>query len=273
MASRGQLVMEDMLKEVQNLVDGLKNKNEVAEWCLAQGNVVTDKLAVMKEYNQEVGFVNTFHAPEGRANLVASLQHESRQIQALQEENRQLEYAIEEMEHGMEMMMAKHREIILNCRRSDKMMDLLAKMQLTSAPSNDEKTMEMAKLLQECLDEHAEENNRFLKDIARLKTENSVLRRLLHASSAENLKIDTVIDKLKDDAIPDDLIPKYFSENKVVEEQEEENNKVIEAEISNIEPTQSQSNEIPLKSNIPTPKNSKSNGPKAKSQAANTSKN
>ena len=73
--------------------------------------------------------MNAFHAPEGRANLVASLQHESRQIQALQEENRQMEYAIQEMEHGMEMMMAKHREIIVNFRRSDKMLDLLATLQ------------------------------------------------------------------------------------------------------------------------------------------------
>jgi hypothetical protein len=273
MASRGQLVMEDMLKEVQNLVDGLKNKNEVAEWCLAQGNVVTDKLAVMKEYNQEVGYVNTFHAPEGRATLVASLQHESRQIQALQEENRQLEYAIEEMEHGMEMMMAKHREIIINFRRSDRMMDLLAKMQLTPTPSNNEKTMELARLLQECIDEHAEENTKYLKDVARLKTENLVLRSLLHASNTQNLKIDAVIDKIKDSAIPDDLILKYFSSDKV-DDDEEESSKIIDPDTSNNDSTQLQSNETLSTSDISIPKNSKSNTvSKAKVQAENTSKN
>jgi hypothetical protein len=265
MASRGQLVMEDMLKEVQNLVDGLKNKNEVAEWCLAQGNVVTDKLAVMKEYNQEVGYVNTFHAPEGRANLVANLQHESRQIQALQEENRQLEYAIDEMEHGMEMMMAKHREIILNCRRSDKMLDLLAKMQLTPAPSDCEKTMEMAKLLQECIDEHAEETSQHLKDIARLKTENAVLRRLLHTTNIDHQRTDTVVDKLKEDTVDEVVVPEDFLPTKIDENPEISEVAAPETIING--PVESK--EISSKANIPSSKSPKPNVSKAKTQTAN----
>ena len=58
MASKGQLVMEDMLKDVQAIVEGLNNKNEVAEWLLTQGNVVTDKLAVMKEVSFFTVFLN-----------------------------------------------------------------------------------------------------------------------------------------------------------------------------------------------------------------------
>ena len=69
MASRGQLVMEDMLKDVQGLVEALRQRNEVSAWLLGKGNVITDKLAVMKEVSKNDIKILENHT-ENRNNVI-----------------------------------------------------------------------------------------------------------------------------------------------------------------------------------------------------------
>uniref|UniRef100_A0A7E4VZX3 HAP1 N-terminal domain-containing protein n=1 Tax=Panagrellus redivivus TaxID=6233 RepID=A0A7E4VZX3_PANRE len=182
MANRGPEMMDDMLRQIQGVVDGLKVKSDACANLAVQSSTVTDKLAVMKEYNQEVSAVNHVRAPDGRTNLVASLQHESRQIQALQEENRQMEYTIRSMQDGMDFLMNKHREVVDGMHRSDRMIDLLDKLELVPPGDRDAHIGQLANLTRDVIDRAEQKECMYNKALAQLKMENETLRQLLTAS-------------------------------------------------------------------------------------------
>lgn len=68
--------------------------------------------------------MNSCFRLKNRKNLVASLQHENRQMIALEEENRQLRFSLKEMEEGLHMIMAEHRRIVSGFNRMDVLVDL-----------------------------------------------------------------------------------------------------------------------------------------------------
>lgn len=69
--------------------------------------------------------MNACWRSSNRNNLVANLQAENRTIISLQEENRQLKFSLEEMESALHLIMQKHRSLIVDFSRADKLLNLI----------------------------------------------------------------------------------------------------------------------------------------------------
>ncbi|KAE9551667.1 hypothetical protein FO519_005107, partial [Halicephalobus sp. NKZ332] len=159
--SRGESMMAELIKGMHDLAIDLGNHNDFADRLLMKNNSITEKLVVMKEYNQAVNAVDACQAPGSRAKLVAGLQQESRQVQALKEEKRLLEHSINEMLQVFNVIMAQHRTFVEDCRRSDEMLRLLDKMRLAPTSHDDSKVIKIASLTKEVIEKASEDACRY----------------------------------------------------------------------------------------------------------------
>ncbi|KAH7732192.1 fgfr1op2-prov protein [Aphelenchoides avenae] len=184
--------VDNLLADMRQHVVNLQDKVEVANKAVHRGQTVNEKISIMKEYQEEVGSMNSCFRSKNRNSLVASLQHENRQILALQEENRQLKHALEDMERAMHLIMDKHRSLVLDFAKTDRMLELCRTLdQIPAQPCvSDQNFQEFARIVENVVDVAEQQLNDDAEVIARLRTENRTLLELLMASYKLRVKED-----------------------------------------------------------------------------------
>lgn len=175
-------VINEMRKHVGRLHDRLGETEEV----LHRSHAVNEKIMVMKEYKDEAGTFNSCFRGKDRDGLVRSLQHENRQILNLQEENRQLKLALEEMKHGMGLIMEKHRKVVLDNNRAMEMMKVVQKSYESSLPESSyaHRFFELADFTDKTIQKLEAHQNKDFQKMSELCAENKYLRTVLAARGA-----------------------------------------------------------------------------------------
>ncbi|CAD5217035.1 unnamed protein product [Bursaphelenchus okinawaensis] len=179
-------VADELLGDLRKHVSHLHERLGEADELLTKSHGVNEKIEVMKIYKDEAIAFNSCFRNKDRSDLVRSLQHENREILNLQEENRQLKQALEEVQHGMTLLMEKHRNVVKDMSRSD---DLINVIRQHYNKNNNEKTFEqrfyeLADLSSTMLEKCELQHNKDVERMANICAENKYLRSCLAARGA-----------------------------------------------------------------------------------------
>ncbi|VDK72047.1 unnamed protein product [Litomosoides sigmodontis] len=173
-----------LMADMRQLMINLQTRERAMDSALAKSQIVNDKICGMKEYQEEIANMNECWRMQGRKVLVASLQHENRQILQLQQENRELRQALEDCENTLQLVMQKHRNLITKLAKQfiPSFRISVADGEQCKGPIN-ERIIDLSRLLNECLADGESISNHDQELIARLATENACLRELLNIST------------------------------------------------------------------------------------------
>uniref|UniRef100_A0A914WGF7 Cortactin-binding protein-2 N-terminal domain-containing protein n=1 Tax=Plectus sambesii TaxID=2011161 RepID=A0A914WGF7_9BILA len=206
--------LSQVLAEARVLVTRLHDREKLADGAVAQSQSLNEKINCMKEYQEDLHELNNVCHQKPRSNLVHSLQQENRQIRQLQNDNRQLKVALEEHQQVLELLMQRHRQLMLKVMQLSQLQDLAEKameasiearhrqlmlkvMQLSQLQDLAEKAMEasieatsdtlsessrvydLSRVVDECLRVGETASHKDQEELARLRAENSTLRQLL----------------------------------------------------------------------------------------------
>uniref|UniRef100_A0A914HZF1 Uncharacterized protein n=1 Tax=Globodera rostochiensis TaxID=31243 RepID=A0A914HZF1_GLORO len=116
--------MDKILSDMRQHISNLQDKLQLANSAVNNGQIVNERITLMKEYQDKIASLNSCWRARKRTQLVHNLQQESRQILALEEENRQLRFALKEMEDGLHLIMNDYRKVISDFMRADALTDV-----------------------------------------------------------------------------------------------------------------------------------------------------
>lgn len=173
-----------LMSDLRQLVISLQKCERATDSALSKSQLVSEKITGMKEYQEEISNLNDCWRMQGRRMLVAGLQQENRQILQLQQENRELRQTLEECENTLQLIMQKHRAIVL-LQKSTPVVP-----EATSKATYDQQTNQLraiiaglTSLLDDCFKKGEEKSRQDQEIIAQLIVENACLRELLNIST------------------------------------------------------------------------------------------
>ncbi|CAD5223074.1 unnamed protein product [Bursaphelenchus xylophilus] len=179
-------VADELLADVRRHVNQLHERLGEADELLSQSHAVSEKIEVMKVYNNETSAFNSCFRNKDRGDLVRSLQHENREILNLQEENRQLKQTLEDVQHGMTLLMEKHRKVIRDMSRSDDLVQIVRDHYINnnSEKKYERRFYEFADLTSGILKKLEEQHVKDVEKMSEICAENKYLRACLAARGA-----------------------------------------------------------------------------------------
>uniref|UniRef100_A0A914CAT7 Uncharacterized protein n=1 Tax=Acrobeloides nanus TaxID=290746 RepID=A0A914CAT7_9BILA len=174
---------DKILADLRQHVGNLQDKNVIADKLIIKTQNANQTFSKSKEYDEEVSEMNASWQSSNQNNLVANLQPENRSMISLQEENRQLKSSLEEVENALHLIMQKHRSLIVDFSRIDKLLSLMQMVEKQPSSSNgkiDEvKLIEFLHLMEERLRIAEDQFCNDAEIISRLNNESANLRKLL----------------------------------------------------------------------------------------------
>ncbi|XP_072172171.1 FGFR1 oncogene partner 2 homolog [Diadema setosum] len=183
------LSIDQVLCDARRLVDRLKEHDSAADVLIQETTTLNKKIAVMKEYQEEIEEMNNIAHHRPRSALILGIQQENRQIRELQRENQELMVALKEHQSALDLIMTSYRDqvsrlVVANRSDRDNMVSnhKQSELEQESSVSSIEKVLEMAAVMQRAIDIDEHSNNEIDEAIARLQMENRGLRELLQIS-------------------------------------------------------------------------------------------
>ncbi|KAL3112794.1 hypothetical protein niasHT_019768 [Heterodera trifolii] len=182
--------MDKILSDMRQHISNLQDKLHVANSAVSKGQIVNEKITLMKEYQDKIASLNSCWRARNRTQLVHNLQQESRQIIALEEENRQLRFALKEMEDGLHLIMNDYRKMFSGFMRGEELAELANAQhkKVFLAGVSYEQYFGIARAAEKFM---AISENKVAEDdqvITQLKLENQTLRALFHGFSLPSTK-------------------------------------------------------------------------------------
>lgn len=176
-----------VIDSAKQLVTNLKQDDASLDKLHIDAMAILRKLEAMKEYSDEVSHIESVVKPtNSRGALIAAIQQENRQIKDLKRENIALLGALEEHQNTLQMVMTKYRQHVLALTKNREVEQACAQ-QLSSSQAVHrlaDKISEMAGIMRLAADIDENNSNCTEEQLARLRTENGVLREILQIASS-----------------------------------------------------------------------------------------
>ncbi|KAH6941925.1 hypothetical protein HPB50_024095 [Hyalomma asiaticum] len=181
----GTVSVQQILGEARRLVGRLREQDGNADRLLAQAQALSQGVEAMRQYHEELAQLSCVATtPRPRAALVLSIQQENRHMRELQQENRELVAALKEHQSALELIMAKYREQASTRALVARLGSVCQAERRLGEGNQDchhlaDKICEMAEVMRRAAEIDELTGARQTETLARLSTENAVLRQLL----------------------------------------------------------------------------------------------
>ncbi|KAL1239339.1 FGFR1 oncogene partner [Trichinella pseudospiralis] len=199
-SERNQLGFMDynqMLNSSRLLATSLQDKENGLNHMIASMRRLYSTVVGLKEYKDCVSELDSASAASNRFALIDNLKQENRQIRFLEEDNRQLLQMLKEHQAALDLIMQRYREQIRELRRNKEAETAIASQIFAARQSRNlrdfEKLVNYLVAFDSCIRDGEKASAADLEELARLRLENSVLRKVIFEST--DLKISSEKEK------------------------------------------------------------------------------
>ncbi|OUC40117.1 hypothetical protein D917_00771 [Trichinella nativa] len=176
-----------MLNSSRLLATSLQDKENGLNHMIASMRRLHSTVVGLKEYKDCVSELESASAASNRFALIENLKQENRQIRLLEEDNRQLFQMLNEHQAALDYIMQRYREQIRELRRNNEIEAAIASQMFAARQSRNsrdfEKLINYLIAFDSCIRDGERASAADLEELARLRLENSVLRKVIFKST------------------------------------------------------------------------------------------
>ncbi|XP_076244992.1 FGFR1 oncogene partner 2 homolog [Calliopsis andreniformis] len=179
------LTFQQIILDAKKLVIKISDHENTADNLISEIESVCSQIDNMKQYQEEVKFLNTEAKQRPHVQLIAGIQRENKHLQEIQAENKQLKNALEDHQHALELIMSKYRQQTASLLRLCKtnLPPLNNSRYTTLITSQAEKIKEMAEVMRTAVTIDEENELKEKEMYYSLKKENDTLREIVNIAN------------------------------------------------------------------------------------------